>query len=291
MPDLQISVKAYQSALDQRNALDFDDLIRLPVELLADEKLRQNTGDRFTYIIVDEYQDINPAQYRLLRLLTPEQGQSLRGRRFRPGHLFLPRRRPEELSELRKGLPRRGRIDLSLNYRSPERSCTLRRGSSRKTRSAWQDSSRHARGRRPHPLYSVPDDRGEGAAIIDEIELRMGGMTHETGKRASREAVAGRPCRFSDFAVIYRTNVQARALEEAFAASGIPFQVIGKPNSMQRKEAEETLAFLRSLATRARPEARTRPEHGRGTAADGSRLLRPPGGRRRAPYDAHGQGP
>lgn len=100
----------------------------------------------------------------------------------------------------------------------------------------------------PIVLYSVPDDRGEGAAIIDEIGLRMGGMTHESASKGSREETAARSSRFSDFAVIYRTNAQARALEDAFAASGIPFQVVGKPSSMQRKEAEETLAFLRSLA-------------------------------------------
>jgi superfamily I DNA/RNA helicase len=257
--DLREIYGAYQSALEQRRALDFDDLIRLPVELLQDEKLRQTYRDRFTYIIVDEYQDINPAQYRLLRLLTPGQGNlcvvgdsdqaiySFRGADLRN---FL---------HFEKDFPGAGRIDLALNYRSTGTIVHAAEKLIKKNqkRIAKQLSSTGEKGA-PILLYSVPDDRGEGAAVIDEIELRMGGMTHESASRNSREQTGERPCRFSDFAVMYRTNAQARALEEAFAASGIPFQVIGKPNSMQRKEAEETLAFLRSLANAGAPAEQAR---------------------------------
>ncbi len=247
--DFKEMLDAYQSALEQKNGLDFDDLIRVPIELLQDDAVRQAYQDRFKYIIVDEYQDINPAQYRLLRLLTGQTGNicavgdsdqaiySFRGADLRN---FL---------NFEKNFPAAKRKDLTRNYRSTgtivdAAGKVIKRNQKRIVRQLT------AAGEKGEPivLYSVPDDRGEGAAIVDEIELRMGGMNHESAGRSSREETGARAVRFSDFAVIYRTNVQARALEEAFAASGIPFQVIGKPNSLQRKEAEETLAFLQSLA-------------------------------------------
>jgi DNA helicase II / ATP-dependent DNA helicase PcrA len=240
---------AYQSALAQRNALDFDDLIRLPLEMMQDGNLRQGYRGRFTHIIVDEYQDINPAQYRLLRLLCPENGNlcvvgdsdqgiySFRGADLRN---FL---------NFERDFPGARRIDLSLNYRS---TATIVGAAERVIRKNRKRIERQLTptGETGSPiiLYSVPDDRAEGAAIIDEIELRMGGMSHEAARESSKQEEAGRSYRFSDFAVIYRTNAQARALEQAFAASGIPFQVIGKPSGIQRREAEETLAFLRALA-------------------------------------------
>jgi DNA helicase-2/ATP-dependent DNA helicase PcrA len=240
---------AYQSALAERNALDFDDLIRLPVELLQDERLRQAYQERFTHVIVDEYQDINPAQDRLLRLLCPGKGNLCAvGDADQAIYSFRGADLRSFLNFERDFLGAR-RIDLVLNYRSTatiiaaaER--VIRRNRNRFARQLAPTGERGG----PVVLYSVPDDRGEGAAIIDEIELRMGGMTHETARESSKQEAAFRPYRFSDFAVIYRTNAQARALEDAFAASGIPFQVIGKPSSMQRNEAEETLAFLRTLA-------------------------------------------
>ncbi len=251
---------AYQSALAQRNALDFDDLIRLPVDLLQDGNLRETYRKRFTHIIVDEYQDINAVQYRLLRLLCPENGNlcvvgdsdqaiySFRGADLRN---FL---------NFETDFPGAQRIDLPFNYRS---TATIVGAAERVIR---RNQKRIAKQLAPTreagaavALYSVPDDRAEGAAIIDEIELRMGGMTHEAARESSKHGEAGSPCRFSDFAVIYRTNAQARALEQAFAASGIPFQVIGKPSGVQRREAEETLAFLRTLAGTPERSDRTQP--------------------------------
>ncbi len=239
---------AYQAALERKNALDFDDLIRFPIELLQNDAVRQ-AYHRFRYLIVDEYQDINPVQYHLLRLLT---GQGSNICAVGDSDQAIYSFRGADLTNFlnfEQDFPGAGRITLSLNYRSSETIVHAADKLIRKNRKriAKQLSPTRDKGA-TILLYSVPDDRGEGAAIIGEIELRMGGMNHESASRSSREETAGRASRFSDFAVIYRTNAQARVLEEAFAASGIPFQVMGKPNSLQRKEAEETLAFLRSLA-------------------------------------------
>jgi superfamily I DNA/RNA helicase len=99
----------------------------------------------------------------------------------------------------------------------------------------------------PVAVVSVPDERAEGAAIIQEIEERIGGTSHYQIMHGSGRGDSERSFRFSDFAVIFRTHAQAKALEEAFAASGIPYQMIGRRSSAQAKEIEETLAYLQSL--------------------------------------------
>lgn len=98
-------------------------------------------------------------------------------------------------------------------------------------------------------IVSVPDERAEASIIIREIEARIGGTSHSQIRQMDPAGrISDQSCRFSDFAVIYRTNAQAKALRDAFSASGIPYQVIGKKSSGQRKEIEETLAFLQRLA-------------------------------------------
>jgi superfamily I DNA/RNA helicase len=247
--DFKTVLDAYRAAMEQRNALDFDDLIRVPIELLQEDGLRQTYRDRFKYIIVDEYQDINEAQYRMLRLLTNESSnicavgdsdQAIYS--FRGADLgnFL---------NFERDFPGAARIILTQNYRSSGTIVSAAESVVKKNqkRIVKQVVATRDKGG-PVLLFSVPDDRAEAAEIIDKIALRMGGMTHEAASLSSRDDAGAGSYRFSDIAVVYRTNAQARALEEAFSASGIPYQVIGKPGAGQRREAEETLAFLRTLA-------------------------------------------
>ena len=252
----------YQSALQRRRAFDFDDLIRVPIELLQDEAVARDYRDRFKHIMVDEYQDINPAQYRLVRLLagsarTPcvvgDADQAIYS--FRGADLgnFL---------KFEQDFPGAARVNLIENYRSS--GAILRAADSvirnnqkrlRKDLTATRDAGV------PVSVLSVPDDRAEGAVIIREIEARMGGTSHEQHRNTGIDRSAtGRTHRFSDFGVVYRTNAQARALEQAFAASGIPFQVVGKRGGSQRSEVEEMVAFLKTLAS---------PEDGEETGPDG----------------------
>ncbi len=240
--------KAYQSALKQRNAFDFDDLIVTPIELLQNSDLARTYQDRFKYIIVDEYQDINPAQYRLLRLLAGPAGnvcavgdpdQAIYA--FRGADL-------ENFLNFEKDFPGAARITLARNYRS---AATVLNAADTVIKNNQKRITKElvpTREKGPQiSLLSVPDERAEGAFIVQEIEHRMGGTSHyqqyANGARRSPE----RSFRFSDFAVIYRTNAQAKALEETFSASGIPYQVIGRRSSAQTKEIEGTIAYLRSL--------------------------------------------
>lgn len=240
--------EAYQAALKQRNALDFDDLICTPIELLQNSGIARTYQDRFKYIIVDEYQDINPAQYRLLRLLAGPLGnvcavgdpdQAIYA--FRGADL-------ENFLNFEKDFPGAGRITLAGNYRSTATvlnaaDTVIKNNQKRITRELVPTREQGAQ----ISLLSVPDERAEGVFIVREIEHRMGGTSHYQQYANGARRSAERSFRFSDFAVIYRTNAQAKALEETFSASGIPYQVIGSRNSAQTKEIEETIAYLQSL--------------------------------------------
>jgi superfamily I DNA/RNA helicase len=117
-------------------------------------------------------------------------------------------------------------------------------------------------------VTSVPDERAEGTAIVQEIEKRMGGTSHyQMTRNSSGRGDPERAFRFSDFAVVFRTNAQAKALEDAFAASGIPYQIVGRRMNAQRKEIEETITYLQSLI---HPSIVTKPDL---TDAKESKLL------------------
>jgi superfamily I DNA/RNA helicase len=241
--------EAYQAALELHNALDFDDLIKIPIEMLQDGENVIKYQNRFRYIIVDEYQDINPAQYVLLRHIAGSSGnicvvgdadQAIYA--FRGANL-------ENFLNFEKDFPGAAWVTLSENYRSSGIILSVA-GSVIKnnlkriekelipTRESGQRVS----------VISVPDERAEGTLIIQEIEKLMGGTSHyQMTRSCSGREAPEHSVRFSDFAVIFRTNAQAKALEEAFAESGIPYQMVGRRRSAQTKEIEETIIYLRSL--------------------------------------------
>jgi superfamily I DNA/RNA helicase len=240
----------YQAALQQRSLYDFDDLIRIPIALLeSNHEKRDYYQKKFSHVIVDEYQDINPAQYRLLMLLARNArtvcavgdcDQAIYGFRGADLSNFL---------NFEKAYPCATKITLTQNYRSTGVILSAADSVIRENMKRFDKKLTCSREKGMHiSVISVPDERTEGAAIIQEIEERIGGTSHYRMMHAS--AGMGhfdRSFKFSDFAVIFRTNAQAKALEEEFSASGIPYQLIGRKSSMQEKETEQTLAYLRSL--------------------------------------------
>ena len=260
---------AYQGALREKKAFDFDDLITVPLSLL--EKDDSLFRDRFKHIIVDEYQDINPAQYRLLRALAGPRAEVCAVGDSDQAIYAFRGADIENFLNFEKDFSPAARITLSENYRSTD---SILEAASQvighnKKRIAKELVATRAPGAKIN-VVDLPDERAEAAAIISEIEARIGGVSHlQMAQRGSFENAARDGCRFSDFAVVFRTNSQVRALEEAFAASGLPFQVIGKAAGARKKEREETLAYLRSLAwPEGAPEAVTSVED-----AKESRLL------------------
>ncbi len=239
----------YQAALRNNGALDFDDLILRPVEILGDGEWRERYRSIFRYIIVDEYQDINPAQYRLLTLLAGRKGnicavgdpdQAIYS--FRGADLgnFLNFEDDFEGAE---------RIVLRENYRSTATVLNAAdRVISRNRRRIIKELSPVREKGRPLKIVSVPDGKAEGEFIVREIEKRVGGTSHSKmhGSRAFYD-LPEHPRGFSDFAVIFRTNAQAKVIEEAFLSAGIPCQVIGGRGLLKGKGVEEVLACLKVL--------------------------------------------
>ncbi len=247
--EIQEAYEAYQAALAQQNAVDFDDLISIPVGLLQKNEIARTYQDRFQYIIVDEYQDINPAQYRLLKLIATGTGnvcavgdadQAIYA--FRGADI-------ENFLNFERDFSGAAWITLSENYRSS--SIIVSAADSLIKHNQKRIDKEFAPTRDKGPLITVisaPDERAEGFAIIREIEEHMGGTSHHYLRHArSGQDFSERPFRFSDFAVIFRTTAQAAALEDAFSVSGIPYQMIGRRSSKQAKEIEETVRYLQSL--------------------------------------------
>ncbi|MDP8961694.1 MAG: DNA helicase PcrA [Actinomycetota bacterium] len=224
--------RTYQGRLLRANAVDFDDLIMKTVELLQlfPEVLR-HYQEKFRYILVDEYQDTNRAQYHLVNLLASEHRNlmvvgdadqavySFRGATIR------------NLLDFERDYPDATVVKLTQNYRSTQTildaaNAVIRHNIARQPKELWTD-----KGVGPNVVrYEAEDERDEAAFIAEEVErLRAEGV------------------RFGDVAVFYRTNAQSRVLEEVFVRVGTPYRVIGGVRFYERKEIKDLLAYLRVL--------------------------------------------
>ncbi len=238
----------YQAALARQGALDFDDLILKPLRLLDDGGVLDRYRDMFRHIIVDEYQDINPVQYRLIRLLAGDRGNICAV--GDPDQAIYAFRGADVSNFLNFGKDFRGarRITLDLNYRS---TATVLNASGavichNQERLEKELAPLRERGT-PVTVISVPDERAEGEVIVREIEEMIGGTSHYQMNHSRGGADAGDSWGFSDFGVIYRTNAQVKAIEEAFIKSGIPCQVVGRTNVSRQKRVSQLLSWLKAL--------------------------------------------
>lgn len=238
----------YQQTLDENLLLDFEDLIFKVARLFEDnESIRKKYQERFSFISVDEYQDINYAQYRLIQLLAPndkdlcvigDPDQAIYGFRGSDVHYFY---------KFQEDYPSATVIRLDRNYRSTE---TILKASTQviahhnvKDR-LW--SGIH--GDQWLTISRLPSEKAEAEFVIKTIETQVGGISHfsiESRKMSSSTEKKERG--FSDFAVLYRINAQGKVLEEAFARSGIPYQRIGKERLADRKGIAELISCLRML--------------------------------------------
>jgi superfamily I DNA/RNA helicase len=244
--------ETYRSALSNKSALDFDDLILKPIEMFDDISLLNKYRERFSHIIVDEYQDINPAQYRLLKLLAGndanvcavgDSDQAIYA--FRGADI-------ENFLDFENDFKSAKTIALTENYRSTG---TILNASDSMIKNNLKRIDKKLLPAKdlgsPINMVSVPDEKAEGEFIVKEIEARIGCTSHYQlyagGFRKGDVVPLADSYSFSDFAVIFRTNAQAKAIEEVFMESGIPYQVIGRKNLRQRKEIEDTISYMRSI--------------------------------------------
>ncbi len=232
----------YQKRLKANNALDFDDLIMKTVQLfrISPETL-EYYRNRFRFILVDEYQDTNTAQFELIRLLaehTNEYGdiehnlcvvgdddQSIY--KFRGANI-------RNILDFEENYPDAKVIRLEQNYRSTKAILdtaneVIHNNRARKDKTLWTDNEQGT----PVSFTCYPSDRDEAADIINTIysEVREGNAEYK------------------DFAILYRTNAQSRMFEERLVLRNIPYRIIGSINFYQRKEIKDMLAYLRVIAS------------------------------------------
>ena len=233
---------AMEPALRSNNACDFDDLLQLPVRILEENPDRLEAWrSRFNFILVDEYQDTNRAQYRFITLLGGQHGnvcvvgdddQSIYGWRGADIRNIL---------DFEKDFPQARIVRLEENYRSTPQILELanvviranveRRGKTlRATRPAGE----------PVTIVGCVDERDEAETIAEEVLAR---------RRADRAL------ELNDFAILYRTNAQSRALEESMRRHAIPYRLIGAVRFYDRREIRDLMSYLRLIANPSDDEA------------------------------------
>lgn len=243
--DLADAYSRYHSALDGLNKSDLDDLILKPIRLLLKGP---NNGpyDWFDHIIVDEFQDINPAQYRLIRLLSRDGRISAVGDADQAIYAFRGAD-IENFLNFERDLPGARTVRLTLNYRSTGRIVNAAYGMIKNnpkrvdtSLSAFKEAGSHI------TVINAHDERGEAKTIVSEIERRIGGTSHLNMLTGPSSLETSGGYSFSDFAVLFRTNAQTKAIEDAFISSGIPYQVIGARRSRRRNEMAALVDLMRA---------------------------------------------
>ena len=224
---------AYEDRLRENNAVDFDDLLMLVVRMLREqEAIRRRYQHRLRYIMVDEYQDTNMAQYHLLNLLAAEHrnlcvvgddDQSVY--RFRGANVGNILSFERDYADARV-------IKLEQNYRSTgtileAATAVVSRIAERREKTLWTSNARGT----PIGYFCAQDENHEAEVICKNIQ----------GLQAA-EGMA-----LDDFAVFYRTNAQSRVLEDGLRRAGMPYQVIGGLRFYDRQEIKDALAFMRLL--------------------------------------------
>ena len=230
----------YQRRLRRANALDFDDIISMTVNILqAFPAVREHYRRRFRHILVDEYQDTNHAQYTLVKELVGTQGEDVP-----PAELCVVGDADQSIYafrgatirniiEFEKDYPQARTILLEQNYRSSQRilraaNSVISRNPGRRDKSLWSDLGEGAM-----IVGYVADDEHDEASFVAQTIDTLG---DEHGVRPG------------DVAVFYRTNAQSRALEEIFVRTGLPYKVVGGTRFYERREVKDALAYLRVVA-------------------------------------------
>lgn len=229
---LSLIYPKYENILRENNALDFDDLITKTIRLFRDyNEVAKKYSRRFKYILVDEYQDTNHAQYRLVkRLASKHKNICVVGDDDQSIYSWRGATIKNILS-FEKDYPEAEVIKLEQNYRSTKTILdaafeVVKQNQRRKEKKLWTENPTGEE----IEVYTAQDEKDEAIYVAKEIEvLRRGGE------------------QLKDMAVLYRTNAQSRVLEEAFLSFGLPYYIYGGTSFYSRKEIKDTLAYLRII--------------------------------------------
>jgi DNA helicase-2/ATP-dependent DNA helicase PcrA len=224
--------RLYQQRLLEASAMDFDDLLMVTVEMFgAFPKVLEHYQDRFQYVLVDEYQDTNHAQYRLVQMLAAkhrnvcvvgDSDQSIYA--FRGADV-------RNILEFERDYADARVIVLDRNYRSTQTildaaNAVISNNRGRNPKHLWTDLGTGD----PVTVYKAEDEHDEAAFIAERL-----GALQDRGRS------------LSDAAIFYRTHAQSRVLEEVLVRYGIPYQVIGGPKFYDRREVKDVMAYLKAL--------------------------------------------
>ncbi len=243
----------YQDKLAENNAVDFDDLIWIPVQLFRqNEQIRAYWHKRFRHILVDEYQDTNRTQYELLQLLTTN-GESARSfKEWDYRSIFVVGDADQSIYSFRMadftilmgfqqdfgdGLPdddTRTMVKLEENYRSTENILQLANELIENNTERIDKVLKPTRGQgEPTFCYRAQDEIDEAEFVIQQMR---------------RLEAVNSDLHWGKFAILYRTNAQSRAFEEILVRWGVPYKIVGGLRFYDRKEIKDVLAYLRAIA-------------------------------------------
>jgi len=223
----------YEAKLQQNNALDFDDLLLVTLKLLQEnEEVRTKYQDKFDYILVDEYQDTNHAQYLLTKLLAAKHknicvvgdaDQSIYG--WRGADIT-------NILDFEKDYPEAKLVKLEQNYRSTQvildaANAVIDNNTGRKPKNLWTDKDNG----KEITYFRAIDERDEARFVIEQLQ----GLQRRENKK------------LGDMAVLYRTNTQSRVFEEMLIKSGIPYNIVGGTKFYERKEIKDIIAYMRVI--------------------------------------------
>jgi DNA helicase-2/ATP-dependent DNA helicase PcrA len=224
----------YEEKMKRNNAMDFDDLIKIPVELLVNNKdILEKYQEKFKYILIDEYQDINNSQYELISLLAKkhrnicvvgDDDQSIY--RFRGADISNILGFEDDYKEAKV-------IRLEQNYRSTKTilraaHSVIRNNSERKAKELWTDNSEGGK----IIFYYTDDEIAESEMILREIDKLQ----------------RGSDVKLKQMAVFYRTNAQSRVIEDRLRRASVPYKLIGGLQFYGRMEIKDLLAYLRIIS-------------------------------------------
>jgi ATP-dependent DNA helicase UvrD/PcrA len=224
----------YERRLAAAGAVDFDDLILRTVRLFQDHpEVLGHYQERFRYVLIDEYQDTNRAQYHLVNLLAAKRrnvcvvGDADQGIYSWRGATI------QNLLDFEHDYPDAQEFILDQNYRSTRTilavaNALIEHNLQRKPKNLWTDAEHGS----PVVRYRAEDEHDEAWFIATEVER----LVNDEGEHA-----------YGDIAVFYRTNAQSRVVEDVFMKAGIPYRVVGGVRFYERREVKDVLAYLRAV--------------------------------------------
>jgi len=251
---ISVTYRAYQNLLSVQSLYDYEDLLFNVVRLLeTDKKLCQRYQEKIQHIFVDEYQDLNQAQYRIIRALAPDGNlikdlcvigdpdQSIYGFRGSDVKYF---------NRFIADYPEAGVISLTRNYRSTR---TILNASFQIIKNQRDPSSEdriysQIDGAKTISILEPATDKLEAQTIAEIIEQQIGGTGfHSIDTGTVKDANLAKLRSYSDFAVLYRTNEQHKVIAEVFDRSGIPYQIANRDNALNQKGLPETISYLKII--------------------------------------------